>query len=189
MITGIIMAAGFSSRMGEDKLLMEVDGFKMVERVIYSCKNSLLDNIILIYRRKEVKEICEKYNINTIYNPNAYLGQSESMKLGVEASTNSEAYMFITGDQPFITSNLINLLINEYKNGQEQILVPYYDGKNGTPTIFSSRFKEDLLQVKGDKGGREIIKDNSNYVKKIYIKNRKLGLDIDRKEDLLNLFQ
>ena len=188
MITGIIMAAGFSSRMGEDKLLLEVDGFKMVERVIYSCKNSLLDNIILIYRNEEVKKICDKYNITTIYNPNAHLGQSESMKLGVEASVNSEAFMFITGDQPFITNNLINLLINEYKNGQGNIIVPYYDKKNGTPTIFSSRFKEDLLKVKGDKGGRDIIKDNSNYVKKIYIEDIKSGLDIDEKDDFLNLF-
>ncbi|NLL81641.1 MAG: NTP transferase domain-containing protein, partial [Tissierellia bacterium] len=41
MVTGIIMAAGFSKRMGEDKLLMEIDGVKMVERVICNCKNSL----------------------------------------------------------------------------------------------------------------------------------------------------
>ena len=183
MVTGIIMAAGFSKRMGEDKLLMEIDGVKMVERVICNCKNSLLDQVILVYRKKEIKEIGEMYNLNTIYNPKANLGQSESMKLGVQAASVKSAYMFLTGDQPFITSNLINLLIEEHNKSQDKIIVPYYNGKRGMPTIFPSFFKERLLDIEGDKGGRDIIKNNIHYVKKVIIEDEKLGLDIDNKED------
>ncbi|CCQ95100.1 conserved hypothetical protein [[Clostridium] ultunense Esp] len=184
MIAGIIMASGFSKRMGEDKLLMEIDGVKMVERVIRSCKDSSLDEIILVYRRKEVRKIGKKYSIKTIYNPNAYLGQSESMKLGIKAIKDCQAYMFLMGDQPFITKRLIDRLIEEYKNDKSTIIVPYYNGRNGTPTIFSSKFKDDLLQVEGDKGGRDIIRRNVSSVKKVIIDDGKLGLDVDREEDL-----
>lgn len=183
MITGIIMAAGFSKRMGEDKLLMEIDGVKMVERVIRSCKDSILDEIILIYRKKEIKEIGENYQIHTVYNPNADLGQSESMKLGLQTAHNNSAYMFLTGDQPFLTGDLINLLIEEYNKSQDRIIVPSYNGKNGTPAIFPPQFKEKLLHVKGDKGGRDIIKSNVHDVVKVAIEDEKLGLDIDKKED------
>ena len=125
MITGIIQASGFSRRMKRDKLLMKIEGIPMVERVIQSGKESLLDEIILIYRTEEVKKIGERYKIKTFYNPNAYLGQSEGVKLGVEKSQNSEAYMFLMGDQPFITSSLINKLIEEYKKTGAEIVVPY----------------------------------------------------------------
>ena len=47
MITGIILASGFSRRMKRDKLLMEIDGIKMAERVIQACNKSSLDDLIL----------------------------------------------------------------------------------------------------------------------------------------------
>lgn len=179
MVAGIIMASGFSKRMGEDKLLIEIGGVKMVERVIRSCKDSSLKEIILIYRKEEVRKIGDKYQLKTVYNPNASFGQSESMKLGIKAAKDGKAYMFLTGDQPFITSKLIDRLIEEYEKDQYPIIVPYYNGRNGTPNIFSSRFKEDLLQIEGDKGGRDIIKRNISLVKKVAIEDGILGFDVD----------
>jgi molybdenum cofactor cytidylyltransferase len=57
----------------------------------------------------------------------------------------------------------------------------------GMPIIFPVRFRDDLLQVKGDKGGREIIANNSDLVKIIHFDNEKLGADIDTVDDYLSL--
>ncbi|HHV38050.1 MAG TPA: nucleotidyltransferase family protein [Tepidimicrobium sp.] len=189
MITGIILASGFSKRMKKDKLLMEIHGIKMVERVIRACKGSLLDEIILIYRKEEVKSIGQKYGIKLFYNPNAHLGQSAGVRLGVNKAGKSDAYMFIMGDQPFINSYLINRLINEYKKNNSTIAVPYYNGKKGTPTIFSSAHREELLDVHGDVGGRDIIEKYSNEIIKVHIDDEKLGLDIDTFEDFRNILK
>lgn len=187
MITGIILAAGFSRRFGENKLLAEIDGVKILERVVQACKESSLDKIILVYRNKEVEEIGNKYNIETVYNPDAHLGQSESVRLGVGKAENSDAYMFLMGDQPFITGGQIDKLIDEFKGHKSSIIVPYYKGKKGTPTIFPSIYKEALLNVKGDKGGKNIIEENLTSVREVYIDDEKSGLDIDEKEDLIKL--
>lgn len=184
MITGIIMASGFSERMGKDKLLLEIDGMKMVERVIRACVNSSLDRTILVYRKEEVKRIGEKYRIETIYNPNAHLGQSESMKLGIRKALYSRAYMFLVGDQPFINSMLIDRLIEEFEKQEHSIIVPSYNGRNGTPTIFSSKHRDELLRVEGDKGGRDVLKANIDSVKWVYIEDERLGMDMDSFEDL-----
>ncbi|WP_313757693.1 nucleotidyltransferase family protein [Tissierella sp.] len=184
MITGIILASGFSRRMKKDKLLIKVDGESIIERVIKACINSKLDNVILVYRSKEVKEIGEKYNIKTIYNKDAYLGQSQALKLGMNEAIEANDYMFLVGDQPFLTSEIINILIEEYNNSHLPILVPYYNGIRGMPMLISSIFKEELLKITGDKGGRDIVEDNIFRVKKVYIKEEKLGMDIDRPEDL-----
>lgn len=187
MVTGIIFAAGFSKRMGEEKLLLEVGGVKLIERVIRECKNSILDETILVYRKKEIKEIGEKYGLINVYNPDAHLGQSESLKQGIKKSSNPDAYMFIMGDQPFLNRKLINRLIQEYKKSNSTILIPYNNSKNGTPTVFSSIHKKELLEIQGDKGGRDIIKNNPSMVKKVYINNEIFVLDINTPEDYNNL--
>lgn len=184
MITGIILASGFSRRMKRDKLLMEIDGDILIERVIKACIGSKLDDIIIVYRNEEVKKIGEKYNIKTIYNAQANLGQSEGLKLGVRKAIDAKSYMFLVGDQPFLTSDLINKLIEEYRESNLPILVPYYNEQRGMPMIISSIFKEELLKITGDKGGRDIVEKNISKVKKVYIGEEKLGIDIDDESDL-----
>ena len=183
MITGIIMASGFSNRMGKNKLLMEIDGVRVIERVISACKESLLDDIILIYRVDEVRDIGEKYGLRCIFNSNAHEGQSAAVKLGVENSNPNSSYMFLVGDQPFLTHELIDKLIREYNMDTKNIVVPYFNNKFGMPIIFPSNFREDLLKVSGDKGGREIIQGNPGLVRKIYFEDELMGVDIDTMED------
>lgn len=189
MIRGIILASGFSKRMGRDKLLLEIAGIKMVERVIRACTNSLLDEIMLVYRRKEVKRIGEKYKVKLLYNPNAHLGQSAGIRLGVNKAGKSAAYMFIMGDQPFINKQLIDRLIYEYRMGDSTIVVPYYKGKRGTPTILSSIYREELLGIYGDIGARNIIEKYPNQVMRVDMEDEKMGLDIDTLADLSKILK
>lgn len=182
MITGIIMASGFSKRMGRDKLLIEINGKKIIERVIETLMDSNLDEIILIYRTEEVRKIAESYGIKTVYNPNAHLGQSQSVVLGVENSR-YDTYMFFVCDQPFLSFELINDLIEEYNKSPSNIVIPCYQDKINMPIIFPMDFKEDLLNVEGDKGGREIIHKNPTRVKKVEVQDEILVKDIDTIED------
>lgn len=186
MITGIILASGFSNRMGKDKLLIEMEGQKIIERVIKACILSRLDKVILVYRKKEIKEIAKKYKISTQYNGKAYKGQSESMKIGVKNTHDDSSYMFLLADQPFINAETINKLIKEYKESKATIAIPYYAGERGMPIIVSNRYKEELLSVIGDQGGREIIKKYFQSVHVVNIEDRKIGKDIDRPQDLIH---
>jgi molybdenum cofactor cytidylyltransferase len=180
MISGIILASGFSKRMGTDKLLLKVDGVPMIERVIREAKASKLDEIILVYRNPKVMEIGLKYDIKTVYNGKAEFGQSEALKLGVlSADESAEAYMFFVGDQPFIYTSLIDHIIDKYEASEYLIAVPYYNGRKGNPSIFSSLLKNELLNVVGDMGGREIIDKNQQMVRKVFIDDIKAGMDID----------
>src|SRR5699024_5558307 len=183
MTSGIIMASGFSRRMGKDKLLLEIEGKKIVEYVIEAAKKSDLNEIILVYRTREIRDIGEKYNIKTVYNPKAHLGQSQSVILGVENSSSNNSYMFLVGDQPFTDYKLINKLIRKHIENEGKIVIPFSNGNINMPIIFPKLFKEDLLNVKGDKGGREIIQDNPDSIVSVNIENQKLLKDIDTIEE------
>ena len=112
MITGIIMASGFSRRMiNKNKLTIKINGTTVIENVIEAAKNSKLDDILLIYRTDEIRQIGMKYNLKTVFNANAILGQSESVKLGVKNSEPYSNYMFFVADQPYLETRVINKLI------------------------------------------------------------------------------
>lgn len=184
MIIGIIMASGFSTRMNRDKLTLTIDGEPVIERVIKAAKASKLGEILLIYQKDEVKDIGLKHGIKTILNQNPEKGQSQSMKLGIKASApEAKGYMFIVGDQPLLNSQTIDILIDAFNHNDKEIVVPIYNKKNGSPTIFSSKLRNKLLRVEGDKGGREIIEEMKNKVEFIHIKDYKAGLDMDTWEE------
>lgn len=186
MISGIILASGFSKRMKMDKLSLEINGIPIIESVIKAANKSLLDEILIIYRDIKIKEIADKYCIRTFFNGNANLGQSESIKLGVRNSDiNAQAYLFLVGDQPFITSDVIDQIINSYNRKHYSIVVPTYNGKKGSPVLFSSIYKEKLLSLEGDTGGREIIANEGTQIYFENITQSKAGLDIDTYEDYI----
>ena len=184
MVTGIILASGFSNRMEKDKLLLEVGGIPVIERVIRTAKSSLLDDLILIYQNERVREIGEKYQVKAVYNDSAHEGQSAAVKLGVrESRPDTDAFMFLVGDQPFLDSVTINTLIDQSTKNPQQIIVPVYNGKRGNPVIFPSLFRNDLLAIEGDRGGSAIIERMTDRVKTVPIMDSRARLDIDTQEE------
>lgn len=180
MITGIILAAGLSKRMGKQKLLLEVEDAPMIQRVIQSIVASKVDEVVLIYNDERVKEIGILNKLKLIHNTQPELGQSLSVKMGIQkASKKSKGYIFFMGDQPFLNTETINRIIEIFNNHGDSIIVPRYKGKRGNPVLFSSRFKNDLLRIEGDKGGRKIIEDNSEKVVFVDFHKEYLGMDMD----------
>ena len=188
MISGIILASGFSNRMGRDKLLLKIHETYLIEKIIEEVASAKLGEVILVYRRVEVKNIGIKYGLKTIYNGRAHLGQSAAIKLGVENSNpNSDGYMFFVGDQPFITVDTINILIENFLYSPNHIILPIYDGKKGNPVTFPLKLKGELLALEGDTGGRKVIRDNPHLVKDVNFSNPIKGMDVDNVEDLMKL--
>ena len=183
MITGIILASGFSRRMNRQKLMLNVGGLPIIERVIRAAKYSHIDEVILVYQNEEIREIAEKYGVKTVYNEKAAEGQSAAVKLGISSShPGTDGFMFLVGDQPYLSSATINTLIDIFKRERHPVVVPIYAGKRGNPVIFSSILKDALYKLQGDCGGRVIIDQMPESVKLVNIKNSLEGVDIDTQE-------
>jgi len=185
IISGIILAAGSSKRMGKQKLLLPFKNSTILEEVIKIVKScSALNEVIVVYKSEEVLNAIKKYDVKPVYNPNAEKGQSTSVVEGIKSChPETKAYMFIMGDQPFINLDIINAIIEVWNNNPNSIIVPKYDGKNGMPTLFPSNYKQGLLNITGDKGGRDIIKANPDNVINVDFSNTLAGFDIDTIED------
>lgn len=196
IISGVILAAGFSSRMeGKNKLTLELEGKKIIEHVIIAAQESNLDEILIVYKDEDIKHIAMQYNLRAIYNENSAEGMSTSLKVGVSSlSKNSNACLFLLGDMPFVKSKTINTLVKEAINQSEldaekSIIVPFYNGKRGNPVIFGKKYYKEILENTGDLGAREIMKNNLQAVVKVDISDDYENIDIDTPEKYKSIFK
>lgn len=184
MISGIVLASGLSKRMGTDKLLLPVGGIPAVERVIAAASKSDLGEVVLVCSSASVASIGKKYGAKIVKNDAPEMGKSRSVRLGVENSSRSaEGFMFLVGDQPFISASTINKLIESFASEECSAVVPTYNGTRGNPVIFASSLRERLFSLSGDSGGRVLLKEMEGSIVTVSFADEKLGLDIDTREE------
>jgi len=181
LISGIILASGHALRMGkQQKLLLNIGNKPMVERVIETVKASRINEIILVYQDPRIKSIGKSNGLTTVYNPNSKDGQSTSIRAGIRAArSDSKGFMFFVGDQPFLQVDIINRLLEVFEEENYSIVQPVYDEQRGNPVLFHKKFRKDLLNIKGDTGGRSIIGENMEDVCFVKFDNPIFGKDID----------
>ena len=182
MISAIILASGYSKRMGKNKLLLKYNGKSLIEHTIDTVSSCGFSEVILVAREEEIIEIGIRNYLKVIKNENATKGITESIKLGILNTRNAEGYMFFTADQPFLDVATIRALQNKFAENSAYIIVPTCDGKRGSPVIFPSIYKEDFLKLQGDVGGKIIINKNLEKVKFVELQDSSKLFDIDTNE-------
>lgn len=183
MINAIIMASGFSNRMGRNKLLLTYEGKAIIQHIMDKVTKCNFNNVIVVTNNNEIIDLAKKIGIDFVFNSHPEKGQSESIKLGIINSPEAEAYAFFTGDQPLMDIETIMFLMNRFNETKDLIIVPKYMEKKGTPVIFPKKFINELLELEGDVGGRKIINKHLEEVKYIEIKREYMLLDIDTEDD------
>ena len=189
MIYGIILAAGEGKRMGKVKLTLPLGNKKLIEWVLQVAKSTPLDKYFLVVRPedKEIIKTGKKWGAEIVLNPDFRKGMSTSIKKALLKINTQEAegFFLILGDQPLITSKIINKLIKSFSPGKGEIVVPYFKDKRGNPTLFDICWKDELMAITGDVGGRVLIKAHLEKVKRINISDKAILFDIDKEEDYL----
>ena len=187
MIYGIILAAGESKRMGKVKLTLPLGNKKLIEWVLRAVKLTPLDKYFLVVRPedKEIIKTGEKWGAEIVFNPECKSGMSSSIQkaLSLIPSEGVEGFFLILGDQPLITSRIMNKLTKSFSPGKGEIVVPYFKNKRGNPVLFDICWKDELMAVTGDVGGRVLIKAHPEKIKRVNISDETILFDIDREED------
>lgn len=183
-ICAIVLASGFSRRMGFNKLLMPVNSKLMVEYTLELLGKIDFYEKIVVTAYQEIAALSGQYGCQAVINTQPFKGQSESMRLGIEACPNCDGYMFFNGDMPYLKEATVNKIIEQFSRNMSGIIVPRYGQRNGNPVLFSAGFRAELMAVAGDIGGRAVIRNNQAHLVYVDIKDKIQGKDIDSEEDL-----
>jgi len=73
------------------------------------------------------------------------------------ANQQCDGVMFLVGDQPLISKDLINSLIDKFYNSSAAIVAPKFNGEARNPVLFRRKVFPELLKLTGDRGGRVLL--------------------------------
>ena len=171
--------------MNQNKLQMKLNNKSIYEFIFETIKNcrDYFKEIIVVAKDDEILDKAEYLGFKAVRNEISYMGQSASVKLGIENSGKTDGYMFFVADQPFIKEDTIRRLLKVFEKHPNGIVLACHSEINGNPVIFSEVFKEQLMKLEGDTGGKVIIKDNMDKVVRVKIHSEDELTDIDTMED------
>jgi molybdenum cofactor cytidylyltransferase len=190
MISAILLAAGESNRMGQPKQLMPFDQSTIVEGAIDNLLNSAVSEIIVVlgYRYEEILKTIAGKPVKIAINPDYRQGISASIIAGLkQVDKRARAVLIALGDQPFVDSQTISSLVEAFITDNRGIIIPVYQGRRGNPVIFAIKYKGELLNLKGDIGGREIIKRHPDDVLEVAVNCEGVLIDIDTMENYTSM--
>jgi molybdenum cofactor cytidylyltransferase len=159
---GVLLAAGGSNRLGYPKQLISFQGIPLISHMISVIKKGGIDDLfVVVGSHSEAIISCIKENVQIIHNPNWEEGLSASIRsaLAVIEREYDAAMVFII-DQPYLHPALIIKMLATVKMSQTKIIAARASGQQTHPVVYRRDIYPDLLSLKGDRGGKEIIRKN-----------------------------
>jgi molybdenum cofactor cytidylyltransferase len=186
MIVAIVLAAGASTRMGRQKLLLPMANGRPLVRVAVEqvLAAGIDDTVVVLGREAEaVARTLVGLPVRTVVNPRYAEGQSTSVHAGIDAlPAGTEAAVIALGDQPLPDPGVIRRLVAAFRTTRQPIVVPVYRDGRGNPVLFAATLFAELRAVTGDRGGREVIAQDPGRVAEVAL-DAAMPADIDTPED------
>ena len=187
MICGIILAAGEGKRMGKVKLTLPLGDKQLIEWVLQAAKLTPLDKYFLVVRPedKEIIKTGKKWGAEIVLNSEYRSGMSSSIRKALHKISSEElvGFFVLLGDQPLINPSILYKMLLAFTPDKKEIVVPFYKDRQGNPVFFDGYWKDELMKLSGDVGGRSLIKAHPERIKRFKISDESILLDIDREED------
>lgn len=187
----IILAAGYSSRMGNFKPLMKIEGKTPLQKCIELFKNYGISDIIVVTGylndsiEKELNNIGSGLNdIRIVLNDEYSKGMFTSIKAGVESlKQGTDAFFILPVDIPSVQVSTIKKMLQSYEKIKGGILYPIFGEEKGHPTLVSYSFADEILNNNPEGGLREIFNNHKKQWRYVQVTDRGILLDMDTKED------
>ncbi|MEW6492994.1 MAG: nucleotidyltransferase family protein [Cyanobacteriota bacterium] len=166
----MILAAGASTRMGTPKQLLTYRGCSFVRHIIEVAIASDFQPIVVVLGAnvERIKPEISQFPVQILENQQWEEGMSSSIRVGLEAllamNQNLEAVAIALCDQPFISSQTFNQLVETYYITSKPIIASEYAGTLGVPALFSHTLFSELMTLKSTEGAKKLIKKHSHEV-------------------------
>lgn len=195
--SAIILAAGYSTRMGSFKPLMKIDGKTPLQRCIELFKNCGINDITVVTGylndcvEKELNDIRIKSNdIRIVFNDEYSEGMFTSIKAGVESlKRETDAFFILPVDIPSVQVFTIKRMIQSYEKIKGGIMHPVFGEEKGHPTLVSYSLADEILNNNPEGGLRDLFNQHKKQWHYVQATDRGILLDMDTKEDFQLLLE
>ncbi len=189
----LLLAAGLSSRMGQPKQFLTIQGNSLLTRSATAAIKSKAFRtwVVLGNQAERATELLKSLPVSLVINEHFQLGMGSSLTCGVKSILNSEdpvdGILVMVCDQPHVTTAHLNKLLHTCIESGAQLVVSQYDNSIGVPAVFGKSYVDQLLLLNPKQGAKSIIHQHLSEVKTVSLPGGEI--DLDTPEDLARFLQ
>ncbi len=179
----IILAAGESSRLGQPKQNLQFNGQTLLQHAVDSAQQSKCKPVIVVLgaNADKIKSIAET---STLYNKDWKEVMASSIRTAIndiKKDSSVDKVIIMLCDQPFVSAELLNSLIDKQIETEKPIVACTYNGTIGVPALFDRSLFAELLLLQGHEGAKKILKVHTSEVATTPFEQG--SIDIDTPDD------
>ena len=185
-VAGVVLAAGTSSRMGRNKLLLQLGGQTVLRRAVRTAVDAGLDPVLVVLGHESERGRDELAGLpcEVVLNPRYEEGIHSSVRTGIGAvPERSTAAVVLLADMPLVDAPMIRTLVERYRSERAPLVVSDYQGVDAPPILYDRQLFGELRALEGEGCGKRVVKRHSAEAIRIGWPARALT-DLDRPEDL-----
>ncbi len=191
LVAAVILAAGKAARMGDNKLLLELDGQPLVRHVVNAALASRATPVIVVTGNDadRVRGALTDLDVRFVHNAEFATGMASSLRAGIAAVGDAAGALVCLGDMPRVTTRHLDALIASFDAASDDgaIVVPTYERKRGNPVLWGRRHFGEIAALTGDVGARALIERASASVQWVPFADSAILVDVDTPEALSSL--
>jgi len=182
MVSAVVLAAGASTRMGTQKLLLQLGGESLLRRTVRQVCDAGFDDVLVVVGHEHAKTLValEGLAVRHAVNADYASGMGSSFRTAIEHLPDSAAAMFALADQPFVTANEYRTVLETYRQHGCPIVSVRYGEIMAPPHLFERAFFPELSQLQH--GARPVLQRHADRATIVRFQ-ADLLVDIDTPED------
>lgn len=187
MISAIVLAAGQSTRMGVQKMLLPWGQTTVIGRVISTLKAAGIADIHLVTGGTDtaIRQALKGNEVNFIFNLDYRNGEMlTSIQVGLRSiSDTAEAILIVLGDQPQIEAPVIQFIIERYQTTRHAIIVPSYQMHRGHPWMVGKAHWEEILELAPPQTLQDFLNKHKKEIDYVRVDTPSILQDLDTQKD------
>lgn len=169
-VAGVVLAAGASSRMGQNKLLLTLGGSTVLRRAAVTAAAAGLDPVLVVLGHEGERARAELAGLacRPVLNPLYRDGQTTSLRCGFsQVPDEAAAAVVLLADMPLVTAEMIRALVARYRAGSAPLVVSVYGGVTAPPMLYGRALFAELRALTGGGCGKGVVKRHLREVEEV----------------------